>query len=345
MPPGDFVIARAFPDGVPPGAPAGINLFARGVNVSWVLDGDAQRGYALIYDENANGDLRDDPAHAFSPIAGGFELAITQSTPQRPGTWPTRLRIRDGKMFEQAERVRRGTVELDGQRRAVELRATSAYWNPMATVAIDLDGDGVAGPVPRAGENPGERWLRERDAPEVVLMAQPAINLGARTYDVAVDPGGDQLTLTPRATRMPDRPSLQVGSIPPDFAIDDLDGQRLQLSALRGRPIVLDFWITACGPCIAAMPELAALAERHPELALVSLAGDESADDIRTTLASHPHAGRVAQYGEALARTYRVYAMPTYFVVGADGKIAVARGKLDDVLAYFDRGSHDLSTR
>src|SRR5688500_4860298 len=49
----------------------------------------------------------------------------------------------------------------------------------------------------------------------------------------------------------------------PDFALTTLDGQRVQLSALHGRWVLINFWATWCIPCREEMPYLQALADQH----------------------------------------------------------------------------------
>jgi len=49
-------------------------------------------------------------------------------------------------------------------------------------------------------------------------------------------------------------PVLQAGSPAPDFQLQSLDGQTVSLSSLRGRPLMLNFWATWCGPCQVEMP-------------------------------------------------------------------------------------------
>src|SRR5262245_59863029 len=48
-----------------------------------------------------------------------------------------------------------------------------------------------------------------------------------------------------------------------DFTLKDMNGADVRLADLRGRPIVLNFWATWCGPCKAEIPALVALAEQY----------------------------------------------------------------------------------
>ena len=56
---------------------------------------------------------------------------------------------------------------------------------------------------------------------------------------------------------------FQTGQIAPDFELPALDGSRLRLSGLRGRPVLLNFWATWCAPCRVEMPWLVELDKQY----------------------------------------------------------------------------------
>ena len=58
----------------------------------------------------------------------------------------------------------------------------------------------------------------------------------------------------------------------PALQLNDLDGKPWRLAALKGRPVLLNFWATWCEPCRAEMPSLERLAARHERAGLVVLA-------------------------------------------------------------------------
>ena len=58
---------------------------------------------------------------------------------------------------------------------------------------------------------------------------------------------------------------LQPGAQAPDFVSRDRSGAEVRLSGLRGKVVVLDFWATWCGPCVASMPHVQEVAQQHAD--------------------------------------------------------------------------------
>ncbi len=66
------------------------------------------------------------------------------------------------------------------------------------------------------------------------------------------------------------RAAFQV-EVLPSVALKQLDGQMVNLSDFKGKPIVLNAWATWCGPCRREMPMLVAAARANPEVHFVFL--------------------------------------------------------------------------
>jgi peroxiredoxin len=75
----------------------------------------------------------------------------------------------------------------------------------------------------------------------------------------------------------------------PDFELPDTSGNKVKLSSLRGRTVMLHFWTKTCRPCLEELPELASLAKAlkpHPDVLLVTITTDADAADAQATLTS-----------------------------------------------------------
>src|ERR1043166_8835648 len=61
----------------------------------------------------------------------------------------------------------------------------------------------------------------------------------------------------------------KIGDAPPAFGLEKAlqapDGKKVEWAALKGKVVVLEFWATWCGPCIAAIPHLNELADKFKD--------------------------------------------------------------------------------
>ncbi len=127
-------------------------------------------------------------------------------------------------------------------------------------------------------------------------------------------------------------PAPAPAHLAPDFVVSDLDGNPIQLSAFRGKRVLLNFWATWCPPCRYEMPALQEAYTAHADDDFVILAINylEPSEEVRAFLASLGLTFPVGidSSGDVF-RSYRVISIPTSFFIGRDGVIvALYRGPL-----------------
>jgi cytochrome c biogenesis protein CcmG/thiol:disulfide interchange protein DsbE len=134
-----------------------------------------------------------------------------------------------------------------------------------------------------------------------------------------------------------------VGDPAPAIVGTTLDGEPFDLTALRGRPVVVNFWGPSCVPCREEFPLLAAkLAEHAPDgLAIVGVLTDDPPEPARGFAAEYGGAWpTVIDPDKVIKTAYRVAARPqTYFIDGSGILRKVQIGELTD--ADFER-QYDL---
>ncbi|MEX2169783.1 MAG: DUF2092 domain-containing protein [Pirellulales bacterium] len=131
-------------------------------------------------------------------------------------------------------------------------------------------------------------------------------------------------------------PHPLLGKVAPPVNLENLDGKPVDLARHLGKEIViLDFWATWCGPCIAAMPEVNASAEKFADrgVALYFVNLQEDADTIRAFLTEQKLEVAVALDTEgAVAAEYGVTGIPQTVIIGKDGKVQVVHVGFSDSL-------------
>jgi peroxiredoxin len=119
-------------------------------------------------------------------------------------------------------------------------------------------------------------------------------------------------------------PAGLTGLPAPDFELATASGERLRLSSLRGRPVLLNFWATWCHGCQAEIPWLVDIYRRHSgRLAIVGVSMDDPgsrgiADFARARGVTYP----MLLGGQDIARSYGgVQLLPQTFLIDSRGRI------------------------
>jgi thiol-disulfide isomerase/thioredoxin len=133
----------------------------------------------------------------------------------------------------------------------------------------------------------------------------------------------------------PDPETLATGYPAPDFERKDLSGKAVSLSDFEGRPVVVDFWATWCGPChIQARVLEPLVAEYRDRVTFLAVSLGEEAETVERFFGATPPPYPVLlDPTDALSARFGIHALPTMMVVGKDGKIV-----------YFEAGIADEPT-
>lgn len=128
----------------------------------------------------------------------------------------------------------------------------------------------------------------------------------------------------------------EVTTTAPDFTVYDIDGNEIHLSDSFGKPIIVNFWASWCGPCKMEMPDFDEAYEQYKDDIIFMMVNmtDGSRETLETAssfIADSEYSFPVyydTKYSAAI--TYSVSSLPTTYFLNEKGElVAHAKGAID----------------
>ncbi len=145
------------------------------------------------------------------------------------------------------------------------------------------------------------------------------------------------------------RPNVVNGEAAPNIVITELNGQPFNLSTLKGRYVLLDFWGSWCGPCIEEIPRLKELNNKYLGKKFTNGAGFDIVSvgiekDRTRWLSTIQQLGMSDwrqvcdfQYMDSpIAKAYGVRVIPTKFLLNTEGVIIGVNQPLEEIEKVLD---------
>lgn len=121
-----------------------------------------------------------------------------------------------------------------------------------------------------------------------------------------------------------------LGRAAPKLAIQTLSGDQVRVWELQGKPVVLNFWASWCGPCVEEGGVLSDAATANPQVAFVGANNRDTPSAFRAFEEKHPHPYPAGPIVTGSYQSYGVAGLPATFFIDSRGVVVAAfSGPLD----------------
>ena len=200
-----------------------------------------------------------------------------------------------------------------------------------------------------------ERALDEADLDTAQQVAQAILNAGDRPAAIGIyQTLGEILSKSSQADIAAEAGKLtgmarRLESVGQEITIDakQLDGQPLDWASYRGKVVLLDYWATWCGPCIAELPNIRKLYDVYHDRGfdVIGISVDDNRDDLKAFVEKNQIPWTVTFYegedspglSQPLAIQFGVSTVPVALLVDQEGRLIALEARGADLAAWLER--------
>lgn len=153
---------------------------------------------------------------------------------------------------------------------------------------------------------------------------------GTEKHEAAADQGDGVIEFKPG---MPIKEGVQA----PDFTGELIDGTSITLSELQGKPVIINFWATWCGPCVKEMPAFERLKDDFGDkIGIIAVNCGDDAGTVKDFVEENGYTFPVVLDEEySISMLYPTNSIPYTVVVDAEGRVThISTGALDADTMY-----------
>lgn len=107
--------------------------------------------------------------------------------------------------------------------------------------------------------------------------------------------------------------------------VEDLDGKRIAIEDLKGKPLFINFWATWCPPCIAEMPSIQRLYDEYKHDVNFILASNESTEALKQFIEKKKYTFPVYVLRQNVPDIFASRSIPASFLISPEGKIIMKK--------------------
>jgi thiol-disulfide isomerase/thioredoxin len=162
--------------------------------------------------------------------------------------------------------------------------------------------------------------------------------IGAIVIGVLSYTGVIPLFRTPVDPNAPPLAKLESGTLAPEIEVEDTAGQKVRLSDLRGKVVVMNFWATWCIPCVEEMPTFQKYQDKYPGFIMIGIDEEEESDMVRDFVAEMGLTYRIwLDKNTVVAAKYTIMVLPTTYFIDEKGEIRFRHigAMTEDQLKYY----------